>query len=184
MERRSFGSLEYENKKVKTRRQRFLERMEQLVPWEELEGRIAPVYPKPGRGRRRAGAAGARGDDRGLDHHQRALLNEEPRESSRPGDASDQEGPTVVLRDEAAHRQGRAVGAGAQRAHDGGERLRRDRGTSPGGRWRGRGVGRRHRLSGVTVLSIRRVSAANLPNYAARLERIASFRRASTLSAT
>ena len=40
------------HKKVKTRRQRFLERMEQLVPWEELEGRIAPVYPKPGRGRR------------------------------------------------------------------------------------------------------------------------------------
>ena len=26
--------------------------MEQLVPWEELAGRIAPVYPKPGRGRR------------------------------------------------------------------------------------------------------------------------------------
>ena len=43
MERRSFGSLEYEHKRVKTRRQRFLERMEQLVPWEELEGRIAPV---------------------------------------------------------------------------------------------------------------------------------------------
>ena len=52
MRRRSFGSLEYEHKKVKTRRQKFLERMDTLVPWEELEKRIAPVYPKPGRGRR------------------------------------------------------------------------------------------------------------------------------------
>ncbi len=52
MQQRSFGSVEYEHKKVKTRRQRFLERMERLVPWETLEERIAPVYPKPGRGRR------------------------------------------------------------------------------------------------------------------------------------
>jgi len=52
MQQRSFGSVEYEHKKVTTRRQRFLERMETLVPWEELEQRIAPVYPKPGRGRR------------------------------------------------------------------------------------------------------------------------------------
>ena len=52
MQQRSFGSVEYEHKKVKTRRQRFLERMDGLVPWAELEQRIAPVYPKPGRGRR------------------------------------------------------------------------------------------------------------------------------------
>ena len=181
MERRSFGSLEYEHKKVKTRRQRFLERMEQLVPWEELEGRIAPVYPKPGRGRRPyplpvmlrihclqlwfnlsdPGMEQELYDSRSmlefagltltepipdettvphfrhlLERHQlgtelfatinahlaeRGLLvregtivdstiisaptsNEEPRESSRPGDASDQEGPTVVLGDEARHR--------------------------------------------------------------------------------
>ena len=34
------------------RRQTFLERMDGLVPWAELEQRIAPVYPKRGRGRR------------------------------------------------------------------------------------------------------------------------------------
>ena len=52
MQQRSFGSVEYEHKKVKTRRQTFLERMDRLVPWAELEQRIAPAYPKPGRGRR------------------------------------------------------------------------------------------------------------------------------------
>ena len=46
MRRRSFGSLEYEHKKVKTRRQKFLERMDTLVPWEELEKRIAPRLPE------------------------------------------------------------------------------------------------------------------------------------------
>ena len=44
MQQRSFGSVEYEHKKVKTRRQAFLERMDGLVPWAELEQRIAPVY--------------------------------------------------------------------------------------------------------------------------------------------
>ena len=34
-QQRSFGSVEYEHKKVKTRRQRFLERMDGLVPWAE-----------------------------------------------------------------------------------------------------------------------------------------------------
>ena len=43
MQQRSFGSVEYEHKKVKTRRQRFLERMDGLVPWAELEQRIAPI---------------------------------------------------------------------------------------------------------------------------------------------
>ena len=37
MQQRSFGSVEYEHKKVKTRRQTFLERMDRLVPWAELE---------------------------------------------------------------------------------------------------------------------------------------------------
>ena len=45
------AASEYEHKKVKTRRQTFLERMDRLVPWDELEERIAPVYPKRGRGR-------------------------------------------------------------------------------------------------------------------------------------
>src|SRR5436853_724099 len=35
----------------KTRRAIFLEEMEQVVPWRELCGLVAPVYPKPGNGR-------------------------------------------------------------------------------------------------------------------------------------
>ena len=52
MDQRTFADLEYDDKKRKTRRERFLERMDGLIPWERLEDRIRPVYPKPGRGRR------------------------------------------------------------------------------------------------------------------------------------
>ncbi len=48
---RSFADLEYESKKRKTRRERFLERMEMLIPWERLLEQIRPYYPKAGRGR-------------------------------------------------------------------------------------------------------------------------------------
>ena len=48
----TFASVEFEQKKRKTRRERFLERLDALVPWEELEARIEPRYPK------RAGAGG------------------------------------------------------------------------------------------------------------------------------
>ena len=40
----SFADLEYQGKKRRTRREVFLERMESLVPWEKLEGRIRPHY--------------------------------------------------------------------------------------------------------------------------------------------
>ena len=52
MDQPTFADLEYEGKKRKTRREKFLERMDELIPWEELEDRIRPFYPKPGRGRR------------------------------------------------------------------------------------------------------------------------------------
>ena len=52
MSQSTFADLEYEGKKRKTRREKFLERMEGLIPWEELEERIRPFYPKAGRGRR------------------------------------------------------------------------------------------------------------------------------------
>ncbi len=52
MHQPTFASVEFENKRRKTRRERFLERMDGLLPWEALEGRIRPVYPKAGRGRR------------------------------------------------------------------------------------------------------------------------------------
>ena len=48
----TFAELEYSAKKRKTRREKFLERMERLVPWSELEEAIRPHYPKAGRGRR------------------------------------------------------------------------------------------------------------------------------------
>ena len=50
--KRTFADLDYESKKRKTRREKFLERMDGLIPWEELEERIRPFYPKAGRGRR------------------------------------------------------------------------------------------------------------------------------------
>ena len=52
MHQPTFASVEFEQKKRKTRREVFLERLDALVPWEELEARIEPHYPKPGRGRR------------------------------------------------------------------------------------------------------------------------------------
>ncbi len=52
MHQPTFATLEFEYKRHRTRRERFLERMDALVPWEDLEARIEPVYPKPGRGRR------------------------------------------------------------------------------------------------------------------------------------
>ena len=48
---RSFADLEYESKKHKTRRERFLERMDALIPWERLLEEIRPYYPKAGKGR-------------------------------------------------------------------------------------------------------------------------------------
>ena len=35
--------LEYEGKKRKTRREIFLERMDSLIPWDQLEERIRPL---------------------------------------------------------------------------------------------------------------------------------------------
>ena len=47
----SFADLEYQGKRRKTRRELFLERMEGLIPWQLLEDRIRPFYPKAGKGR-------------------------------------------------------------------------------------------------------------------------------------
>ena len=52
MDQVTFSDVEYEGKKRKTRREVFLERMDGLIPWERLEARIRPFYPKAGRGRR------------------------------------------------------------------------------------------------------------------------------------
>ena len=51
MDQITFSDLEYEHKKRKTRREKFLERMELLIPWPLLEKKIRRYYPKAGRGR-------------------------------------------------------------------------------------------------------------------------------------
>ena len=52
MDRPTFADLEFQNKKRKTRREVFLEQLDTLIPWQRLEERIRPHYPKAGRGRR------------------------------------------------------------------------------------------------------------------------------------
>ena len=47
----SFASLVYENKKRKTRREKFPEEMNQVIPWAELLQIIKGYYPKAGNGR-------------------------------------------------------------------------------------------------------------------------------------
>ena len=59
MDQPTCPDLEYQGKKRKTRRglfrglfrELFRERMDGLIPWQLLEDRIRPFYPKPGRGR-------------------------------------------------------------------------------------------------------------------------------------
>ncbi len=51
MDQATFADLEYQGKKRKTCREVFLERMDDLIPWHNLEDRIRPLYPKAGNGR-------------------------------------------------------------------------------------------------------------------------------------
>jgi len=50
-ERVSFASLAFENKKKKTRREKFLEEMDRVIPWGTLLKVIEKHYPKAGNGR-------------------------------------------------------------------------------------------------------------------------------------
>jgi transposase, IS5 family len=47
----SFSQAEYTSKKKRTRRDKFLAEMEQVVPWARLVERLRPLYPKGERGR-------------------------------------------------------------------------------------------------------------------------------------
>lgn len=51
MEKVTFASLAYDNKKKKTRREKFLEDMDRVIPWNELIPIISPYYPRIGNGR-------------------------------------------------------------------------------------------------------------------------------------
>jgi IS5 family transposase len=52
MSQLSFSDAEYAGKRKKTRREVFLQEMEQVVPWKALLKVIEPFYPVAGRGRR------------------------------------------------------------------------------------------------------------------------------------
>ena len=51
----SFAGLAYDNKKKKTRREKFLEEMDRVIPWKEMTEAIKPYYPKAGNGRQPMG---------------------------------------------------------------------------------------------------------------------------------
>jgi len=51
MKQISFASLTYQHKKITTKREKFLNEMEQVVPWKRLLKSIEPHYPKAGNGR-------------------------------------------------------------------------------------------------------------------------------------
>ena len=49
MQQLTFASLAYTSKKKKTRKERFLGKMESIVTWQELEAVIGPITPRRGR---------------------------------------------------------------------------------------------------------------------------------------
>ena len=51
MSQLTFASLAYRSKKKVTRREKFLQEMEAVIPWRELEVAIEPCYPEAGNGR-------------------------------------------------------------------------------------------------------------------------------------
>jgi hypothetical protein len=55
MKQQTLTSLTCEVKKKRTKREKFLNEMEQVVPWERLMGLIEPHYPKAGKGRQPMG---------------------------------------------------------------------------------------------------------------------------------
>jgi IS5 family transposase len=56
MRQQSFATEEFEKFRKKTRKEIFLEEMDQIIPWKELSKAIKPHYPKPkGAGRRPKG---------------------------------------------------------------------------------------------------------------------------------
>jgi IS5 family transposase len=47
----SFTDMEYSNRKKKTKREEFLEMMDEIIPWDEWVSVIVPIYPSGRRGR-------------------------------------------------------------------------------------------------------------------------------------
>ncbi len=51
MKQESFSDMEYGCRKKKTKREEFLEIMDEIIPWDELVSLIVPHYPSGRRGR-------------------------------------------------------------------------------------------------------------------------------------
>ena len=51
MKQETFTDMEYSCRKKKTKREEFLEIMDEIIPWDEWVGVIEPYYPKGKRGR-------------------------------------------------------------------------------------------------------------------------------------
>ena len=45
MKQQTFSDFEYSNRKRKTKREEFLEIMDEIIPWDEWVGVIMPFYP-------------------------------------------------------------------------------------------------------------------------------------------
>lgn len=48
----TFADSEFSNKRRQPRKEKFLDRMDKLIPWTRIEAVIVPHYPKAGNGRR------------------------------------------------------------------------------------------------------------------------------------
>jgi len=48
MKQKTFTDMEYSLRKKKTKREEFLEIMDEIIPWEEWVDVIKPYYPKAG----------------------------------------------------------------------------------------------------------------------------------------
>ena len=98
---RSFSELEYAAKKKQTRRDRFLSEIDQATPWGKLHQLVEPYYPKnQGAGRPPIGLARRR---TGCHADCRTTLDQESRQRTRPGNASNQEGQRLAFWDEGAY---------------------------------------------------------------------------------
>ena len=46
MKQQTFSDIEYSNRKRKTKREEFLEIMDEIIPWDEWASVIEPYYPR------------------------------------------------------------------------------------------------------------------------------------------
>ena len=51
MKQQTFSDIEYSNRRKRTKREEFLDSMEEMIPWDYWVGIISPHYPSGKRGR-------------------------------------------------------------------------------------------------------------------------------------